>query len=163
MEEMSNKALIIAVSLIVTMTIASGVLYTINQVRQLYKQIYETNTSIQSSFDEFSAYDGGEKTYLDFENAVKKYRNSDTVFVIYGIEKVQIPDFIKNEERIQNVILQQKLKDENYVKNNSLIFENEHGNFEIKQGKESNFNHRFKTYVERLDDGRIIIFFEPIY
>ena len=66
MEEMSNKALIIAVSLIVTMTIASGILYTINQVRQLYKQVYETNTSIQSSFDEFSAYDGGWATNIKF-------------------------------------------------------------------------------------------------
>ena len=50
---MSNKALIIAVSLIVTMAIASSVLLIINQVVTVYGQVYETDTSIQSGFDEF--------------------------------------------------------------------------------------------------------------
>lgn len=58
---MSNKALIIAVSLIVTMAIASAVLLIINQVVTVYGQVYETDTSIRSGFDEFDSYDNTQK------------------------------------------------------------------------------------------------------
>ena len=68
MDYMSNKALIIAVSLIVTMTVASAVLLIINQVTTIYGQVYETDTSIQNTFDEFDSYDNTEKTLLEFLN-----------------------------------------------------------------------------------------------
>ena len=71
MDYMSNKALIIAVSLIVTMAIASAVLLIINQVVTVYGQVYETDTSIQSGFDEFDSYDNTQKTALDVLNTVK--------------------------------------------------------------------------------------------
>ena len=74
MDYMSNKALVIAVSLLVTMGIASAVLYTINQVMGIYKDVYETDTLIQSNFDEFDAYDGAVKTELDLLNVAKKYK-----------------------------------------------------------------------------------------
>lgn len=71
MDYMSNKALIIAVSLIVTMTVASAVLLIINQVTTIYGQVYETDTSIQNTFDEFDSYDNTEKTLLEFLNTIK--------------------------------------------------------------------------------------------
>jgi hypothetical protein len=164
MEQMSNKALIIAVSLIVTMTIASSILYTINQVKQLYKQVYETNTSIQSSFDEFSAYDGGVKTYLDFENTIRKYCTSDYVFVIYGVTKDRIPYIVNTEGEIEEFVRSQRLKNVEFVKNNSL-FKEVNGSIKLKDGiNEENpqIKVKYNTYVERLDDGRVIIFFEQI-
>lgn len=78
---MSNKALIIAVSLLVTMAIASAVLLIVNQVMSIYKEVYETDTLIQSGFDEFDAYDGTVKTKLDLLNVTKKYIDSDNVYV----------------------------------------------------------------------------------
>lgn len=82
MDYMSNKALIIAVSLIVTMAIASSVLLIINQVVTVYGQVYETDTSIQSGFDEFDSYDNTQKTALDVLNTVKKYKNNSLVSVV---------------------------------------------------------------------------------
>ena len=79
---MSNKALIIAVSLIVTMAIASAVILIINQVVTVYGQVYETDTSIQSGFDEFDSYDNTQKTALDVLNTVKKYKNHSLVSVV---------------------------------------------------------------------------------
>lgn len=79
---MSNKALIIAVSLIVTMAIASAVILIINQVVTVYGQVYETDTSIQSGFDEFDSYDNTQKTALDVLNTVKKYKNNSLVSVV---------------------------------------------------------------------------------
>ena len=84
MDYMSNKALIIAVSLIVTMTVASAVLLIINQVTTIYGQVYETDTSIQNTFDEFDSYDNTEKTLLEFLNTVKKYRNNSNVTIRYN-------------------------------------------------------------------------------
>lgn len=84
MDYMSNKALIIAVSLIVTMAIASSVLLIINQVTTIYGQVYETDTSIQNTFDEFDSYDNTEKTLLEFLNTVKKYRNNSNVTIRYN-------------------------------------------------------------------------------
>lgn len=85
MDYMSNKALIIAVSLIVTMAIASSVLLIINQVVTVYGQVYETDTSIQSGFDEFDSYDNTQKTALDVLNTVKKYKNNSLVSVVDGM------------------------------------------------------------------------------
>ncbi len=84
MDYMSNKALIIAVSLIVTMAVASAVLLIINQVTTIYGQVYETDTSIQNTFDEFDSYDNTEKTLLEFLNTVKKYRNNSNVTIRYN-------------------------------------------------------------------------------
>lgn len=84
MDYMSNKALIIAVSLIVTMIVASAVLLIINQVTTIYGQVYETDTSIQNTFDEFDSYDNTEKTLLEFLNTVKKYRNNSNVTIRYN-------------------------------------------------------------------------------
>ena len=82
MDYMSNKALINAVSLIVTMAIASAVILIINQVVTVYGQVYETDTSIQSGFDEFDSYDNTQKTALDVLNTVKKYKNNSLVSVV---------------------------------------------------------------------------------
>ncbi len=81
MDYMSNKALIIAVSLLVTIAITSAVLLIINQVTGVYRTVYETDTLIQSNFDEFDAYDGTLKTTLDLLNVAKKYKDVTNVFV----------------------------------------------------------------------------------
>lgn len=93
MESISNKALIIAVSLIVTMAIASSVLYTINQVKRVYKQVYETDVSIQSSFRDFDAYDGAVKTKLEWYNTAKKYQDNKRVYVIEGIGEEEVKEW----------------------------------------------------------------------
>lgn len=162
MDYMSNKALIIAVSLIVTMIIASGILYTINQIRQLYKQVYETDTLIQSNFDEFSAYDGGEKTYLELMNAIKKYKDSDTVYITF-IPKDSLDSTEDEDRKIIRVINSDgNLKDENYLRANSLyLSENEQGKIQI-QSDSAVYKLRYNTYVERLNNGKVIIIFNRI-
>ena len=111
MDYMSNKALIIAVSLIVTMTVASAVLLIINQVTTIYGQVYETDTSIQNTFDEFDSYDNTEKTLLEFLNTLKKYRNNSNVTIRYNSI-----DFTKIEEKdkeIDNLKIYLKIEKDN--------------------------------------------------
>ena len=152
MDYMSNKALIIAVSLIVTMTIASAVLYTVNQVTGIYKNVYETDTLIQSNFDEFDAYDGTVKTKLDLLNTAKKYENSTSIFVT-NISQGNIGSNI--EEKKQNAkdnkinveALQASLIEEDTQSRKAIIID------------QNSANVLYNTYIERLDDGSIIIGF----
>ena len=102
MDYMSNKALIIAVSLIVTMAIASSVLLIINQVVTVYGQVYETDTSIQSGFDEFDSYDNTQKTALDVLNTVKKYKNNSLVSVVDGNGSPYNEEALKSSLEVEN-------------------------------------------------------------
>ena len=99
MEYMSNKALVIAVSLIISMSIASAVILVINQVMTVYKQVYETDTSIKSGFDEFDSYDNTTQTALEVLSTIKKYKDNSLVEIIVagqGNNKDAIQSYIEN-------------------------------------------------------------------
>lgn len=152
MDYMSNKALIIAVSLIVTMTIASAVLYTVNQVTGIYKTVYETDTLIQSNFDEFDAYDKTVKTKLDLLNVAKKYQDSTSVFVTNLAQSDLGSSTEEKKQKAKNdKINVDALED-------SLIEEDgNNGKTSIKD--QISANRKYNTYIERLDDGSVIIGF----
>ena len=82
MDEISNKAITIGVAVFVTIIIASGIFYVINQIKVIYEQVYETDISIQSSFTEFEAFDNSQKSGIEVLNAVKKYIDNPKVKVI---------------------------------------------------------------------------------
>lgn len=149
---MSNKAIIIAVSLFITIMISSTVLFTINQVKEVYAQVYETDTLIQNNFDEFDAYDNSQKTQLELLNTAKKYENSTSVFVT-NISQGNIGSSIEEKK--------QKAKDNKInVKDlqSSLIEEDtQTGKAIIKD--QTSANALYNTYIERLDDGSVIIGF----
>lgn len=88
MDTASNRALTIAVAVLVTIVITSGVLFSISQMQDIYKQVYETDVNIQNRFSEYEAYDNTIKTGLDVMNAAKKYRDSNLVKVIVGIKQI---------------------------------------------------------------------------
>ena len=82
MDEISNKAISIGVAIFITIAITSGVFYVINQIKNIYGQVYNTDVSIQSSFSEFDAYDNTQKTGIDVLNAIKKYLGNPLVKII---------------------------------------------------------------------------------
>lgn len=154
MDYMSNKALVIAVSLLVTMGIASAVLYTINQVMGIYKDVYETDTLIQSNFDEFDAYDGAVKTELDLLNVAKKYKDSDTVYVTYEKQdevtasnisaiknnRINNPDVIKNRDNATSSL---------------QVNKGEQGEISVNTSEASK---KYNTYVKKFDNIVVIGF-----
>lgn len=73
MENSTNKAIVIAVGIFVTVAITSGILFSINEMKNIYSQVYETDTSITSRFSEFDAFDGTIVTGVDVINAKNKY------------------------------------------------------------------------------------------
>ena len=111
MDYMSNKALIIAVSLIVTMTVASAVLLIINQVTTIYGQVYETDTSIQNTFDEFDSYDNTEKTLLEFINKIKKSRDNSKVTIRYN--SIDFTTVEEKDKEIDNLKIYLQIEKDN--------------------------------------------------
>lgn len=138
---MSNKALIIAVSLLVTMTIASAVLLIINQVTGVYRTVYETDTLIQSNFDEFDAYDGAVKNQLDLLNVTKKYKDTLNVFVT-----------LNSENDVKNGKVGQKMNTSSSIetlKENLNEKTDENGNVVVDSDKAAE---GYNTYVYKTND-----------
>lgn len=79
MNTVTNKAIVIAVGIFITIAITSAILTSINLMRQVYADVYETDITISSGFQEFDVYDGTTKTGLDLLNALNKYYNSSNV------------------------------------------------------------------------------------
>lgn len=148
---MSNKALIIAVSLLVTMTIASAVLLIINQVTGVYRTVYETDTLIQSNFDEFDAYDGAVKNQLDLLNVAKKYKDATNVFVTLNSQ-----DNVKNGEVGQQINTSTGIET---LKNNIDEKINENGTVVVDSSKAAE---KYNTYVYKSDDMVYIGFIKQI-
>ena len=91
MDDASSKALTIAVGVLITIIVTSGVLFSIAQMQQIYSQVYETDVSIQNRFDEFDTYregsiikdgytfNGNVKTGIEMVNAINRYMNETIV------------------------------------------------------------------------------------
>ena len=84
MNEISNKAIVIAVSLLVTIAITSSILLIFSQIKEVYSAVQNTDTSIRRNFQEFDAYDNTEKTGMDLLNVSKKYVGDSQVKVMLG-------------------------------------------------------------------------------
>lgn len=74
-----NKAIVIGVAIFITISITSGIMYTISKIRDIYKEVYETDTAISNRFSEFDAYDNSTKTGLEVINTVNKYKGNSNV------------------------------------------------------------------------------------
>ena len=81
MNVVTNKAIVIAIRIFVTIAITSAILISIDLMRQVYSDVYETDTNISSGFQEFDEYDGTQKTGLDLINTLNKYYNNSNVRV----------------------------------------------------------------------------------
>ena len=46
MDSITNKALIIAVGIFITISITSGILFVINAMRDVYQDVYQTDISL---------------------------------------------------------------------------------------------------------------------
>lgn len=155
MDYMSNKALLIGVGLFVTIVITSGVIFTVDKLRDVYKRVYETNTQIEANFDEYDAYENSEKTSLDMLNTAKKYRDSDTVFVVEtnGNLENYIGNRLSDYEKLLNASV-------NKI-NSSTQIELLTNRLEENGGANGlNYATGYKTYVNRLNNDKVIIVFD---
>ncbi len=83
MDEISTKAIIIGVSIFVTLIILTVVVFEFEQIQSIYKEVGQTNISFEERLDEFDKYRDSNNIFtgLDVRNTVKKYINDDSVNV----------------------------------------------------------------------------------
>lgn len=84
MSEISNKAIMVSVSLIVTIAITSSIIMVIGYFRDIYKTVDKTDISITQGLTSFDMYDNTIMTGLDMINTYRKYRNDVLVSVYYN-------------------------------------------------------------------------------
>ena len=87
MSEMSNKALIIAVSLFITISITSSILLIMSHFKDIYAEVEKTDINIGNRFTEFDKYDNTTLTGLDVKNTIKKYQNNSLVTIDGAVNK----------------------------------------------------------------------------
>lgn len=104
MDLAANRALTIAVGVLITIIITSGVLFSISQMQNIYEQVYETDTNIQNRFTEYEAFDGTTKTSIEVLNAAKKYRDSNLVRVYIGYTQVNTTSKINSLKSDANIM-----------------------------------------------------------
>lgn len=101
MENSTSKAIMIGVGIFVTVAITSGILFSINQMKDIYSKVYETDTSITSRFSEYDAFDGTTVTGVDVINAISKYKDLVSVNTSIPVRTEYINDK-KFEEAIND-------------------------------------------------------------
>lgn len=84
MDSISNRAIMIGVGILITIAITSSILVIIGQIRDIYSSVYETDISIQSSFNEFDKFNNSKKTGVDLLNTVRKYKDEPLVKIYYN-------------------------------------------------------------------------------
>lgn len=94
MDFLSTKALTIAVGIAVSLTITSSILFTLNQITKIYQGVYNTDISIRKQFTEFAMYDGTLMTGLEMINTAKKYKDNQSVNVIYSGNTINTTSWI---------------------------------------------------------------------
>lgn len=109
MEYSTNRALLIGVSVFITLSITSAILVIIGQVKDVYKYVYNTNISLKDRFNEFDMYNGTVMTGLDMYNTVKKYKSNANVDVLYYNNKIAV-DNANNIINVSNFSYDTKYK-----------------------------------------------------
>ena len=83
MDELSTKAIIIGISVFVTLTIITVIIFEFTTIKELYKGVAETDVSFESKFNELNKYKEGNNLFsgIDLKNTVNKYKDNDLVEV----------------------------------------------------------------------------------
>ena len=84
MDSITNKAFLIGVGIFVTVAITSGIMLTISNMRDVYKDVYETDISLSRQFSDFDKYDGTQLSGVEVVNTINKYYNDPKADVYIG-------------------------------------------------------------------------------
>lgn len=98
MSEISNKAIMISVSLLVTIAITSSIIMVIGYFRDIYKTVDKTDISIRQGLTSFDMYDNTEMTGLELINTYNKYKNDAIVNVYYNNNIIK-EEFVLSKEK----------------------------------------------------------------
>lgn len=146
MDDITTRAIVIAVNVFVTIAIVSLIIVMFFQMKEIYGVVVTTDTSIYNKFDDvYSMYHGKVETGIGLLNTLKKYEdNNDTQVIITYPNSANIRDEIKN-----------KIREASYLKD---LMQN---NKEYK-GIKYRYEDKYNVTVSDEENGTVIINFERI-
>lgn len=110
MDDITTRAIVIAVNVFITITIVSLVVIMFFQMREVYGLVATTETSIYNKFDDvYSMYHGKVETGIGLLNTLKKYEdnNDPQIKITYdGYEQIRGK---LNENEREAVVLKEKM------------------------------------------------------
>lgn len=150
MTDISTRAVIIGVSIFVTLTLVSLIVIMFFEMQEIYGLVLETDTDIYSQFnDVYSTYYGRVETGIGLLNTIKKQEeNTDTYIVIKYPKCEQLRNEINNYNA--NVSNEDKKREAEELK--KLMDENQ-----SYYGEEFRYENKYKIDVINSNDGTIII------
>jgi len=91
MDEIASKAVIIGVSIFVTLLIVTVLIFEFTQIKDLYRASAETDITFEARLDEFDKYRDSNNIFygLDVRNTIEKYKNDPTVKVCINVGGVE--------------------------------------------------------------------------
>ena len=94
MDEISTRAIIIGVSIFVTLIIVTVIIFEFSQIQKVYKVTAETDITFEERLDEFDKYrdSNNDLTGIDLRNTVAKYNDDETVEVCVQEETLKCSD-----------------------------------------------------------------------
>lgn len=88
MDDIVTKALIIGVSIFVTLLVATVLILEFTEIKGLYRGVAETEIRFEDRLDEFDKYRDSNNYFngLDVKNTIEKYKNDKTVQICEEID-----------------------------------------------------------------------------
>ena len=88
MDELATKALIVGVSIMVTLIIVTVVIFEFTEIKKVYKGTAEANITFESRLDEFDKYRDSSNIFtgLDVKNTIAKYVDDNLVDVCLQVQ-----------------------------------------------------------------------------
>ena len=84
MDILSNKAVLIGFGLLISIMIMTGVLVTVNQIKQIYGYVDKTDISVVKEFQDISStYNGADMNGVDLVNTLKRFEGNNLILVEY--------------------------------------------------------------------------------
>lgn len=82
MDYILQKALLVGVGIVIAIIIISAVLFTYNQIVEIYATVNKVDVSIVNIDDEYAKFDNNIMRGVEIFNAIKKYRRDKSTMII---------------------------------------------------------------------------------
>lgn len=83
MDYITSKVFVIAVGILVTLTIVTGVIMALSSVNDVFDKVENTDTSIYDQYDNiYSMYSGSKLNTVGLLNTLRKYEEQEDVHVL---------------------------------------------------------------------------------
>ncbi len=84
MDILSNKAVLIGFGVLITIIVMTGVLFAVNQIKEIYGYVDKNDISVVKEFEDiFNSYNGAKMNGVDLVNTIRRFEGSLVVSVTY--------------------------------------------------------------------------------